>query len=185
MDSNTDVNAQNCGCRRRQMACPEPGSNREMPKGCHDNGNKMPGTWQSWNMPPSASYDNNAADWTQMGRPAAGPMICPQTGRPMSGSMDHSQMVQPAMGNMDRPQMVQPVQPMPANTTWPQTGSFMQGSQACPQTGAGPLEAQYPVAMAYVPWQQWQTTYAPERGLAQGTIFPELDLQFSYGRCSR
>ena len=41
------------------------------------------------------------------------------------------------------------------------------------------------VAMAYVPWQQWQTTYAPERGLVQGTIFPDLDLQFNYGRCSR
>ncbi|MFR1131966.1 MAG: spore coat associated protein CotJA, partial [Enterocloster bolteae] len=41
------------------------------------------------------------------------------------------------------------------------------------------------VAMAYVPWQQWQTTYAPERGLVQGTIFPDLDLQFNYGRCGR
>lgn len=44
---------------------------------------------------------------------------------------------------------------------------------------------QYPVAMAYVPWQQWQPTYAPERGLAQGTIFPDLDLQFNCGRCGR
>ena len=42
-----------------------------------------------------------------------------------------------------------------------------------------------PIAMAYVPWQQWQTTYAPERGLVQGTIFPDLDLQFNYGRCGR
>ncbi|MFR3752574.1 MAG: spore coat associated protein CotJA [Enterocloster sp.] len=50
---------------------------------------------------------------------------------------------------------------------------------------AGCLEQQYPVAMAYVPWQQWQTTYAPERGLVQGTIFPDLDLQFNYGRCGR
>ena len=39
--------------------------------------------------------------------------------------------------------------------------------------------------MAYVPWQQGQTTYAPERGLVQGTIFPALDLQFNYGRCGR
>lgn len=47
-----------------------------------------------------------------------------------------------------------------------------------------PLDT-FPVAMAYVPWQQWQTTYAPERGLVQGTIFPELDLIFAYGRCSK
>ena len=47
----------------------------------------------------------------------------------------------------------------------------------CVSTEPGCLEQQYPVAMAYVPWQQWQTTYAPERGLVQGTIFPDLDLQ--------
>ena len=56
---------------------------------------------------------------------------------------------------------------------------------SCPITEAGVLEQNYPVAMAYVPWQQWQTTYAPERGLVQGTIFPELDLIFAYGRCSK
>jgi len=55
----------------------------------------------------------------------------------------------------------------------------------CVSTEPGCLEQQYPVAMAYVPWQQWQTTYAPERGLVQGTIFPDLDLQFNYGRCGR
>ena len=40
-------------------------------------------------------------------------------------------------------------------------------------------------AMAYVPWQQWQTTYPPERGLIQGTIFPDLDLKFAFGGCSK
>lgn len=59
------------------------------------------------------------------------------------------------------------------------------GDMSCPSNQAGVLEQQFPLAMAYVPWQQWQTTYAPERGLVQGTIFPELDLQFNYGRCSR
>ena len=58
-------------------------------------------------------------------------------------------------------------------------------NMSCPSTEGGVLEQQYPVAMAYVPWQQWQTTYAPERGLVQGTIFPDLDLQFNYGRCGR
>ena len=35
-----------------------------------------------------------------------------------------------------------------------------------------------PIAMAYTPMQQWKTTYSLEKGLAQGTIFPELDLPF-------
>jgi len=31
-----------------------------------------------------------------------------------------------------------------------------------------------------VPWQQWNKIYDPCDGLANGTIFPELNLQF-YG----
>lgn len=37
---------------------------------------------------------------------------------------------------------------------------------------------QYPVAMAYVPWQQFGETYPFEHGFHRGTIFPELDLPF-------
>lgn len=70
--------------------------------------------------------------------------------------------------------------PFPSSTPYPPAPNM-----TCPSTEQGALEQQYPVAMAYVPWQQWQTTYAPERGLVQGTIFPELDLQFNYGRCGR
>ena len=76
-------------------------------------------------------------------------------------------------------------------TGYPQIGTNMnQGSTVwpivnCPDTTAGYLEQHHPVAMAYVPWQQWQTAYAPERGLMQGTIFPDLDLPFNYGRCGR
>ena len=33
---------------------------------------------------------------------------------------------------------------------------------------------EYPVAMAYVPWQYWNAVYDLEKGLAYGTIFPEL-----------
>ena len=63
--------------------------------------------------------------------------------------------------------------------------SWSTGSESCPATDAGVLEQQFPVAMAYVPWQQWQTTYPPERGLIQGTIFPDLDLKFAFGGCSK
>ena len=38
----------------------------------------------------------------------------------------------------------------------------------------------FPVAMAYVPWQRWNTVYDLERALSTGTIFPELDKPF-YG----
>lgn len=40
-----------------------------------------------------------------------------------------------------------------------------------------------PIAMAYVPWQQWRQTYPMDKGLSRGTIFPELDLPFVMGRC--
>jgi len=36
----------------------------------------------------------------------------------------------------------------------------------------------FPVAMAYVPWQNWHTVYDLERGLSCGTIFPELNKPF-------
>jgi hypothetical protein len=41
---------------------------------------------------------------------------------------------------------------------------------------------QFPLAMAYVPWQCWNQVYDLEQGLQAGTIFPELDLPFT-GRC--
>ncbi len=36
-----------------------------------------------------------------------------------------------------------------------------------------------PLAMAYVPCQQWGETYNIETGFCKGTIFPELDLPFA------
>ncbi|MBE6935880.1 MAG: spore coat associated protein CotJA [Ruminococcaceae bacterium] len=35
-----------------------------------------------------------------------------------------------------------------------------------------------PLAMAYVPVQQWDAIYEAEKGLSRGTIFPALDLPF-------
>ena len=37
--------------------------------------------------------------------------------------------------------------------------------------------------MCYVPWQTFGKTYDPMRGLAAGTIFPELDKHFT-GKCN-
>lgn len=36
-----------------------------------------------------------------------------------------------------------------------------------------------PLAMAYVPWQEWQNIYEAEKGLHRGTIFEELDKPFN------
>lgn len=44
-------------------------------------------------------------------------------------------------------------------------------------------KANKPIAMAYVPWQQWRQTYPMDKALSRGTIFPELDLPFVMGRC--
>lgn len=37
------------------------------------------------------------------------------------------------------------------------------------------------IAMAYVPWQHWRSTYEPDKALMIGTIFPELNKPF-YGK---
>lgn len=40
------------------------------------------------------------------------------------------------------------------------------------------LPENMPLAMAYVPYQSWEETYAENTALAKGTIFPSLDLPF-------
>jgi len=36
----------------------------------------------------------------------------------------------------------------------------------------------FALAMAYVPWQQWNQTYDLKKAMCAGTIFPELDRRF-------
>lgn len=43
----------------------------------------------------------------------------------------------------------------------------------------------YPIAMAYVPVQTFQTTFDLNRSLEVGTIFPELHKPFCGKRCVR
>ena len=45
--------------------------------------------------------------------------------------------------------------------------------------------ASTPLAMAYVPFQQWGETYGDDEALSRGTLFPELDLPFSKGGADR
>jgi hypothetical protein len=44
-----------------------------------------------------------------------------------------------------------------------------------------PFPQSTPVAMAYIPFQQFGNLYPPEKGLERGTIFPELDKPFLGG----
>lgn len=39
----------------------------------------------------------------------------------------------------------------------------------------------WPIAMAYVPFQPWEETYEPEQAMEAGTIFPSLNLPFLGG----
>ena len=56
----------------------------------------------------------------------------------------------------------------------------------CPQTSpvCENISA-YPIAMAYVPPQIFQSTYDLNQSLAVGTIFPELHKPFCGKRCMR
>lgn len=43
----------------------------------------------------------------------------------------------------------------------------------------------YPVAMAYVPMQQWRELYDPASAVSRGTIFRELDLEWYPTNCRK
>lgn len=93
-----------------------------------------------------------------------------------------------------RPQMPPPCMntncgcgsPRPMPPIQPRMGE--QGRQPFPPFGPSMPQctiekANKPIAMAYVPWQQWRQTYPMDKALSRGTIFPELDLPFVMGRC--
>ncbi len=50
------------------------------------------------------------------------------------------------------------------------------------RNGLSSFPAQTPLAMAYIPFQQWEEPYSDERALSSGTAFSGLDKPFSaYG----
>ncbi len=55
--------------------------------------------------------------------------------------------------------------------------------KTCGNRGRSPLPADIAEAMAYVPFQQWQSPYCIETALCKGTVFPVLDNPFLGGRC--
>lgn len=54
-----------------------------------------------------------------------------------------------------------------------------QSADSCPYQGIDRM----PLAMTYVPWQQWRNLYDPSKGFWVGTIFQELDLPFCERSC--
>ena len=68
-------------------------------------------------------------------------------------------------------------------------GSCRPSSSACCEDRAEYDELNgMPIAMAYVPWQEWQNIYEAEKGFHQGTIFEELNKPFTgigIGGCCR
>ena len=53
-------------------------------------------------------------------------------------------------------------------------------SDPCGIAGTNRID-QFPVGMAYIPWQEFKDLYDPHQGLARGTLFKELDYPF-YGK---
>ncbi|MBE6541364.1 MAG: spore coat associated protein CotJA [Ruminococcaceae bacterium] len=41
----------------------------------------------------------------------------------------------------------------------------------------------FPIAMAYVPRQEWHRIYEAEEALQMGTLFNELNLPFNHSDC--
>ena len=64
----------------------------------------------------------------------------------------------------------------------------MRSRCACEPDAASDRQPEYVLAMAYVPWQYFKTTYELDKALEPGTIVPELDKPFlaagrGCGRC--
>lgn len=49
---------------------------------------------------------------------------------------------------------------------------------ACGESHSRDSLRHFPLAMAFVPWQQWNQTYELKKALQVGTIFPDLDKPF-------
>ncbi len=65
----------------------------------------------------------------------------------------------------------------------PHAGGVASGIRQPAKEGMPADLSRFPIAMGYVPVQQWQQPYSMEEGFVRGTIFPELDLPFKMGRC--
>lgn len=56
---------------------------------------------------------------------------------------------------------------------------------SCPVRQDCYIDQNFALAMAYVPWQEFEPLYDAEKGLSAGTIFPDLDKPFLGRRAFR
>lgn len=96
------------------------------------------------------------------------PMKCPERKRAVAPARCPG-AVEPI--SMRRPEM--PVGHTPAKC--PRSNPFMSDENI----------DQFPVGMAYVPWQKWQQVYSIDYAFTRGTIFPDLDKPFLMEGCRR
>lgn len=96
------------------------------------------------------------------------PVRYPQ-GRSMSGGCGHNRNNQMAYGSRQNPM--------------PQAGS-RPSNMPCRDRFKDDSE-DFPVGMAYVPWQTWGDLYPPEKALCEGTIFADLNQIFCGKRGNR
>lgn len=55
----------------------------------------------------------------------------------------------------------------------------------CHEETQGSMDfADFPLGMAYVPWQPWDNLYDNKTGFIKGTIFKDLDYDFLGRRCN-
>jgi hypothetical protein len=153
---------------------------------------------QQYPMPPMNQFPQRPP---MNQNPQMPPMNQPQPMPPMGQGPRPYQMMQP--NPMNQPNQFPQRYPMLYGTQQPQmrygqqpqmwsqsNDSMNMSNMTCtmPSRFTTPVTGDlstYPIAMAYVPMQQWSQTYPLSQGFSQGTIFPELDLPFMMGRCVR
>lgn len=64
------------------------------------------------------------------------------------------------------------------------TGNIIVGGYADAACNKETTLRDYPIAMAYVPWQDYKNIYNPPQALQSGTMFAELNLDFAGRRCN-
>ena len=64
------------------------------------------------------------------------------------------------------------------------TGGIIVGGCADPGCNKETVLSGLPVAMAYVPWQNYGNIYPLQQALRNGTMFQELNLDFAGRRCN-
>ena len=190
MDPYTSLRSQCCGCGR-SCQTPRPAvSPRPRPDAsAYPQPIPAAGSQPTQNMNDTGFWPQNMNAGNNWSDTMSGSVSQPAQNMTGSGNWPQNMTAGNNWSDAMSGSVSQPAQNMtgswPQNMTDSNNWPTVMPAYDCPQTAPGPLEQNHPIAMAYVPWQQWQTTYAPERGLAQGTIFPELDLPFNYGGCSR